>query len=98
MSNWMVKGTYLEACNCEAICPCIVFSPPTEGSCTALVGWHIDEGRHQGTVLDGLNAALLVHSPGEMKDGNWPVILSPSRPAKRPPLLAPEGMLQATTG
>jgi hypothetical protein len=75
MSNWTVKGTYLEACNCEAICPCVVFSPPTEGSCTVLIGWHIDEGRHEGTVLDGLNAALLAHSPGEMKDGNWKVAL-----------------------
>jgi hypothetical protein len=75
MSNWTIKGTYLEACNCEAICPCLVFSPPTEGTCTALVGWHIDEGSHQGTILDGLNAALLVHSPGEMKAGNWKVAL-----------------------
>ena len=20
--NWQISGTYLEACNCDAICPC----------------------------------------------------------------------------
>ena len=22
MSDWQLAGTYLEACNCEAVCPC----------------------------------------------------------------------------
>ncbi len=75
MSNWNVKGTYVEACNCETVCPCIFFSPPTDDSCTALLGWHIDHGEFEGTTLDGLNAALLAHSPGNMKDGDWKVAL-----------------------
>lgn len=75
MSNWNIKGTYVEACDCEAVCPCIFWSPPTNGTCTAMVGWHIDQGSFDGTTLDGLNAALLAHSPGHMKDGNWKVAL-----------------------
>jgi len=75
MANWKVEGTYVEACNCEAVCPCIFFSPPTEGSCTVMIGWHVDRGEFDGTSLDGLNAALLAHSPGHMKDGNWKVAL-----------------------
>ena len=75
MATWNVKGTYIEACNCEAVCPCIFFSPPTDGSCTVVLGWHIDEGMFDGASLDGLNAALLAHSPGNMKDGNWKVAL-----------------------
>jgi len=70
MATWNVKGTYIEACNCEAVCPCIFFSPPTDGSCTVVLGWHIDEG-----LFDGMNAALLAHSPGHMKDGDWKVAL-----------------------
>lgn len=73
--TWTVNGTYLEACNCEAACPCVFFSPPTEGNCTVLLGWHIDSGKQGDTVLDGLNVAMLVHSPGHMKDGNWQVAL-----------------------
>ncbi len=75
MSNWNVRGTYVEACNCEAVCPCIFFSPPTDGSCTVMIGWQIDEGSFDGTSLDGLRAALLAQSPGHMKDGNWKVAL-----------------------
>ena len=61
---WSVEGTYIEACNCEAACPCIFFSPPTEGECKLVVGWHVDKGRHGETSPDGLNAALIVVSRG----------------------------------
>jgi hypothetical protein len=72
---WSIEGTYIEACNCEAACPCIFFSPPTEGECRVIIGWHIDKGRHGDTPLDKLNAALLVYTPGNMKDGQWKVAL-----------------------
>ena len=75
MTIWNIKGTYVEACDCEAVCPCIFFSPPTNGSCTVVIGWHIDQGLFDGTSLDGMNAALLAHSPGNMKDGDWKVAL-----------------------
>jgi hypothetical protein len=75
MPTWSVKGAYVEACNCEAVCPCIVFSPPTDGECTAILGWHVETGDHDGTRLDGLNVAMLAHADGNMKDGNWKVAL-----------------------
>ena len=68
-----LEGTYIEACNCEAACPCIFFSPPTEGERKVVVGWHVDKGRRGDTALDGLNAALIVYAPGNMKDGQWKV-------------------------
>ena len=73
--SWTVEGTYVEACNCEVACPCIFLSPPTEGECKVLVGWHIDKGRHGDTVLDGLNAALIAFAPGHMMKGQWKVAL-----------------------
>lgn len=68
---WNVSGTYFEACNCEAACPCVFLGPPTTGECTALVAWHIDDGSHDGTDLSGLNVALAVHAPGHMTEGDW---------------------------
>lgn len=63
----------MESCSCEAICPCIVLGPPTEGSCSALVAWQVDKG-HDGSVkLDGLNVALLLYSPGKMHETKWKV-------------------------
>jgi len=41
----------------------------------ALIGWHIDQGSFGDVVLDGLNVALAVHSPGHMLDVKWKVAL-----------------------
>jgi hypothetical protein len=73
--TWNLKGQYFEACNCEAACPCVFLSPPTEDDCTVLVGWHIDEGEFEGTKLDGLNVALAVYSPGHMAKVKWQAAL-----------------------
>ncbi len=69
--SWTLKGTYFESCNCEIVCPCIFLSAPTEGECTALVGWHIDEGNDGDVALNDLNIALAVHSPGNMIETPW---------------------------
>lgn len=73
--KWQVSGTYFEACNCDTTCPCIFLSPPTEGECRALLAWHVDRGRFGEVRLDGLNASLFVHSPGNMVEGKWKVAL-----------------------
>ncbi len=73
--QWKLDGTYTEACTCEAACPCIMLSDPTEGDCTAVVGWHIDRGSYGGVALDGLNVAVGVHTPGNMKEKDWQAAL-----------------------
>ncbi len=73
MTQWNLSGTYFEACNCQAACPCIFTSPPTEGECTALIAWHIDKGSYADSSLDGLSVALAVHAPGIMVETKWKV-------------------------
>jgi len=53
----------------------VFLSPPTEGDCTVLVAWHIDQGRFGAVSLDGLNAALAVYSPGHMAEVKWKAAL-----------------------
>jgi hypothetical protein len=65
--NWTVSGTYFESCNCDVACPCIFLSDPTQGECTALVGWHIDDGSSDGLSLSDLNVAL-----GSIRAAIWP--------------------------
>lgn len=72
---WNIEGEYLESCTCRGACPCIYMGSPTEGHCTAIVGWHIDRGKYGGLVLDDLNVAVALHSPGDMTEGNWKVVL-----------------------
>ncbi|WP_428643819.1 DUF1326 domain-containing protein [Roseibium sp.] len=71
--TWSLAGTYFESCNCDTACPCLFLSPPTQDDCTALVGWHIERGEHDGVSLSGLNVALAVHSEGHMATTKWTV-------------------------
>jgi hypothetical protein len=73
--SWKVNGTYFEACNCAAACPCVFLSAPTEGKCTVLVAWHIDKGNFGAVQLNGLNVALLATTPGHMMQTKWKVAL-----------------------
>lgn len=69
--QWTLDGTYMEACTCETPCPCTMLNDPTEGTCTAVVAWHVDEGHFNGTPLDDLNVVVALHTPGNMADGDW---------------------------
>lgn len=69
--RWNISGTYFESCNCEAACPCVFLSPPTDGECKVLVGWHINEGHFGDVSLGGLNIAMAAHSPGHMAKVQW---------------------------
>jgi len=69
--EWKLDGTYFETCNCDAACPCVFLSDPTEDDCTVLVAWHIDKGIFNGVSLDDLNVALAVLSPGNMVEVKW---------------------------
>lgn len=74
-TEWNMTGEFLESCSCKGACPCVYLGSPTEGDCTALVGWHIDSGRYGDLPLDGLNVAVALNSPGAMADGNWKAVL-----------------------
>ena len=46
---WRVRGSYLESCNCDAICPCrrvdgLGGGRSTHGICLGALSWLIDEG------------------------------------------------------
>lgn len=69
--QWNLEGQYMEVCTCEAVCPCTMLNDPTEGTCTGVVAWHIDEGTFNGTALDDLNVVVALHTPGNMADGDW---------------------------
>lgn len=60
---WTLSGTYFEACNCEAICPCRVVGdasggPSTEGVCEFALSWHIERGAAGATDLSNRDVVL----------------------------------------
>ena len=75
--KWQLSGDYFENCNCSVVCPCLVSkaapltSKPTQGVCDVALILCIDKGNYGDIRLDGLNVAMIAHTPGPMADGNW---------------------------
>jgi hypothetical protein len=81
---WWLSGEYLESCNCEMLCPCLLgarsvgggaMARPTEGYCDVPLVFRVAEGASGGTALANTHVALAVHTPSAMGEGNWQVAL-----------------------
>src|SRR5207245_8958544 len=60
---YRISGTYLESCNCDAICPCrMVGGVPggrsPHGVCLAVLSWLVAEGHAGGVARAGLGAVI----------------------------------------
>lgn len=81
MVNWRVRGSYFEACNCEAICPCrSVGGRPggasSFGECFGGLSWHIHDGDADGLDLSDLRVVLSIRYLDRMQPSTpWEVVL-----------------------
>lgn len=80
LGSWRVAGTYLESCNCEAICPCrrvdgVLGGRSTYGECLGALSWHIQEGQAGDTPLTGLNVALAGRYSDDEQGSPWSFLL-----------------------
>ena len=62
---WSLRGTYLEACNCDAICPCRRIDGSgggrsTYGECTGSLSWRIEQGMIGDLDVGGLCVVMVV--------------------------------------
>lgn len=69
--SYTLEGTLLEVCNCDVLCPCWIGENPDNGTCDAVVAWHIDRGSIDGVDVSGRTIALLAYVPGNILQGNW---------------------------
>jgi hypothetical protein len=80
-TTWQISGDYFENCNCDVICPCLaspagpLAAQPTQGACEAPLAFHIASGSYGDATLDGLNAVVILRTPGPMAEGNGTVAL-----------------------
>jgi hypothetical protein len=77
---YRVAGSYFEACNCEAICPCRRVGPrfggrPTYGDCDFILSWWIAEGTADGLDLGGLRVVMAGSYSYDEPGRPWRVIL-----------------------
>jgi hypothetical protein len=60
---WQISGSYLEACNCEAICPCRRVGgrsggDSTYGECLGALSWIVEQGQAGDVDLSGMKVVL----------------------------------------
>ena len=74
-TDWYLKGDELGHCNCDWGCPCQFNALPTHGSCHAVIGFQVNEGRYGDVSLDGVRFASIVSWPGPIHEGDGTIQL-----------------------
>ena len=71
--SWNLKGSYIETCSCELMCPCnLSFDHgATYDFCRVVLVFNIRTGEIEGTDIGGLRVAAIADTPKVMTDGNW---------------------------
>jgi hypothetical protein len=79
--HWRVAGSYFEACNCEAICPCRSVGgrpggPSSFGECFGALSWHVHEGHADGIDLVDLRTVMALRYYDRVQPSTqWEVVL-----------------------
>jgi hypothetical protein len=80
-ADWQVRGSYFEACNCEAICPCRSVGgrpggPSSFGECFGGLSWHVHEGHADSVDLSDLQVVLILRYFDQVQPSTpWDVVL-----------------------
>ena len=71
--SWSLKGSYVETCSSDLICPCnATFDHgATYDYCRVVLVFNIREGEVEGTDIGGLKVAAIADTPKVMTEGNW---------------------------
>ena len=70
---WNLKGSYVETCSCELMCPCNLSLDhgATYDFCRVTLAFDIHEGEIEGTDVGGLKVVAIADTPKVMTEGNW---------------------------
>jgi hypothetical protein len=80
LTPWAISGTYLESCNCDAICPCRAVGGrkggrSTHGVCMGALSWEVDRGGTDAVSLEGLRAVLALRYDDDEPGSPWDFVL-----------------------
>ena len=79
-TDWAVAGSYFEACNCEAICPCRSIGGrsggrSTVGICEFTLSWMVERGHAGNLDLGGLAVVMAGFYNDDETGSPWRVVL-----------------------
>ena len=69
-TKWHLQGRYVEFCSCDFGCPCEGNAPPTQGDCTGVIGFQVDEGYFGDVRLDNIPIVATFYFPRAMHHGD----------------------------
>ena len=71
--SWSLRGSYVETCSCELMCPCNLSLDhgATYDFCRVTLVFNIREGEIEGTDISGLKVVAIADTPKVMTEGNW---------------------------
>jgi hypothetical protein len=71
--SWNLKGSYVETCSCDLMCPCNMSMDhgATYDFCRVSLVFDIHEGEIEGTDIGGLKVVAIADTPKVMTEGNW---------------------------
>jgi hypothetical protein len=80
VTRWQASGPYVEACNCEAICPCRSVggrdgSRATYQLCQFAIAWTVKDGYFGGVDLSGLAVVMAGYWDEDEAGAPWRVVL-----------------------
>jgi hypothetical protein len=78
--RWWLRGTTLEACNCDPICPCrridgVPGRRSTHGECLGALSWRIEAGEVAGADLGGLAVVMVIRYHDDEPGSPWRWVL-----------------------
>jgi hypothetical protein len=79
-SPWRIAGTYLEACNCDPICPCRKIDGrsggrSTHGECLGALSWWVSGGHAGDLDLAGTGAVMATRYHDDEPGSPWSFVL-----------------------
>ena len=79
-STYRIAGSYYEACNCDAVCPCrrqddVPGGRSTYGQCDFLLSWRIVKGQMGSVDLSGLSVSIAGTYNDDVGDDIWSVFI-----------------------
>jgi hypothetical protein len=78
--SFRIAGTYLEVCNCDAVCPCrridgVPGGRSTHGVCFGVLTWRVDDGQADGVDLADTGALMTYSYDDDTSGSPWTLVL-----------------------
>ncbi|MDT7578100.1 MAG: hypothetical protein QOH17_4433 [Pseudonocardiales bacterium] len=98
--SWHLRGSYVETCSCELMCPCNLSLDhgATYDFCRVTLVFNIREGAVEDTDIAGCKVAVIADTPKVMTEGNWRVGVFVNEEASEPQFDALVGVFSGQLG